>query len=91
MAIVGRLVFAAGMVGMIEAVHHPESLDSIHLSLRLLQICLIYINTPLVQHVLSEPRHFQVIQAAGWRGLTPLLYQHVNHFRTFRLDMSGCT
>src|SRR6266516_4326653 len=58
------------------------------LSLHLLQICLIYINTLLVQRVLAEPRHYQAMQPADWRGLTPLFYQHVNPYGTFRLDMN---
>src|SRR6266700_1006823 len=58
------------------------------LSLHLLQICLIYINTLLVQRVLAEPKHFQAMQPADWRGLTPLFYQHVNPYGTFRLDMN---
>jgi TnpA family transposase len=58
------------------------------LSLHLLQVCLIFINTPLVQRVLAEPKHFQAMQPADWRGLTPLFYQHVNPYGTFRLDMN---
>ncbi len=58
------------------------------LSLHLLEICLIYVNTLLIQRVLAEPRHFQAMQPADWRGLTPLFYQHINPYGTFRLDMN---
>jgi Tn3 transposase DDE domain len=62
--------------------------ELVALSLHLLQICLIYINTLLVQRVLAEPKHFQAMQPADWRGLTPLFYQHVNPYGIFRLDMN---
>jgi hypothetical protein len=58
------------------------------LSLHLLQICLIYINTLLLQQVFMDPKQMQMMQAADWRGLTPLFYQHINPYGTFRLDMN---
>jgi hypothetical protein len=42
----------------------------------------------MVQRVLAEPKQFQAMQPADWRGLTPLFYQHVNPYGTFRLDMN---
>jgi TnpA family transposase len=58
------------------------------LSLHLLQICLAYINTLLLQRVLADPKRMQMMQAADWRGLTPLFYQHINPYGIFRLDMN---
>ena len=58
------------------------------LSLHLLQICLVYINTLLLQRVLVDPKQMQMMQAADWRGFTPLFYQHINPYGTFRLNMN---
>ena len=44
------------------------------LALHLLQICLVYINTLMIQRVLTEP---------DW---TPLIYSHVTPYGTFRLE-----
>ena len=60
----------------------------IFLSLYPVPFVLEGLNTLLVQRVLAEPRHFQAMQAADWRALTPLFYQHVNPYGTFRLDMN---
>ncbi len=57
------------------------------LSLHLLQICLVYINTLMVQQVLSQPTWKDKLTVADYRGLSPLFYSHVNPYGTFRLDM----
>jgi len=58
------------------------------LSLHLLQICLVYINTLMIQKVLSEKQWFERMQAEDLRALTPLIWGHVNPYGIFRLDMS---
>ena len=58
------------------------------LSLHLLQICLVYINTLLIQQVLAEPKQFQQMKKEDLRALTPLIYSHVTPYGTFRLDLS---
>jgi TnpA family transposase len=58
------------------------------LSLYLLQVSLVYINTPMIQQVLLEPAWQGRLTAAALRTLTPLLWAHVNPFGTFTLDMS---
>lgn len=57
------------------------------LSLHLLQISLVYINTLLIQNILSEPAWRQRMTEEDWRGLTPLIYQHVNPYGRIELDM----
>lgn len=57
------------------------------LSMHLLQACLVYINTLMVQHVLAEPLWYDRMTEADWRGLTPLFYLHVNPYGRFDLDM----
>ena len=60
----------------------------IMLSLHLLQICLVYINTLMLQRVLADPCWSQGLTLTDRRALTPLIYGHVNPYGTFRLDLS---
>jgi len=57
------------------------------LSMHLLQACLVYINTLMVQEVLAEPKWLERMTEADWRGLTPLFYSHVTPYGQFDLDM----
>jgi TnpA family transposase len=59
------------------------------LALHLLQISLVYINTLMIQRVVTDPSWEQELTAEDRRGLTPLIYGHVNPYGTFRLDMSA--
>jgi TnpA family transposase/HPt (histidine-containing phosphotransfer) domain-containing protein len=54
----------------------------------LLQACLVYVNTLMVQEVLAEPKWYQRMTEADWRGLTPLFYLHVNPYGRFDLNMT---
>jgi Tn3 transposase DDE domain/Homeodomain-like domain len=58
------------------------------LALHLLQICLVYINTLMIQRVLTEPDWTQRMLPEDLRALTPLIYAHVTPYGTFRLDMN---
>ena len=58
------------------------------LSLHLLQICLIYVNTLMLQQVLETQQWKDRLTIPDYRGLTPLFYSHVNPYGTFRLDMN---
>jgi Tn3 transposase DDE domain len=57
------------------------------LALHLLQISLVYVNTLMIQRVLSEPSWSKKLTAEDLRALTPLIYGHVNPYGIFRLDM----
>jgi TnpA family transposase len=57
------------------------------LSLHLLQNCLVYINTLMIQKVLSQSKWFDLMAPADFRALTPLIYSHVNPYGHFNLDM----
>jgi TnpA family transposase len=59
---------------------------SVH-ALHLLQSCLVYINTLMLQRVLSEPEWMARMTPADRRGLTPLVWGHVSPYGTFDLDM----
>ena len=58
------------------------------LSLHLLQNCLVYINTIMLQNILSEQKWYDLMSPEDFRALTPLIYTHVNPYGTFRLNMS---
>lgn len=58
------------------------------LSLHLLQLCLVYINTILIQKVLNEPQWAKRMTPEDLRGLTPLIYNHVNPYGLFLLNMT---
>lgn len=57
------------------------------LSLHLLQICLVYVNTLMMQRVLTGPGWLEKMTEADMRGLTPLVWAHVNPYGTFSLDL----
>lgn len=57
------------------------------LALHLLQICLVYVNTLFIQEVLADPAWRSRMMPEDWRGLTPLIYHHVNPYGRIELDM----
>jgi TnpA family transposase len=57
------------------------------LALHLLQISLVYVNTLFIQEVLEEPAWRNRMTAEDWRGLTPLIYHHVNPYGRIELDL----
>lgn len=59
------------------------------LSLHLLQACLVYINTLMLQDMLAEPAWLGRMTAEDFRALSPLVYTHVNPYGTFALDMDA--
>jgi hypothetical protein len=59
------------------AVNNREDQEIAVLSLHLLQICMVYINTLLVQKVLEEQAWLEKMQPEDFRGLTPaVLWPH---------------
>jgi TnpA family transposase len=70
------------------AVNNKEDQEIAILSLHLLQICMVYVNTLLVQKVLSEKEWLDKMQPEDFRGLTPLFYGHVNPYGRLILDMA---
>ncbi len=58
------------------------------LCLHLLQLCLVYVNTLMIQDVLESPERSGILEAEDLRALTPLTYGHVNPYGPFSLDMS---
>ena len=58
------------------------------LALHLLQNCLVYINTLMIQEILSSSDWENKMLVEDYRALTPLIYQHVNPYGNFELDMN---
>jgi TnpA family transposase len=58
------------------------------LSLHLLQICLVYVNTLMIQQVLDEPGWLRRMKEEDLRALRPLIYAHINPYGIFELDMN---
>ncbi|WP_295452913.1 Tn3 family transposase, partial [uncultured Thiodictyon sp.] len=58
------------------------------LALHLLQASLVYANTLMLQQVREEPGWLERMQPEDRRGLSPLLYYHVNPYGSFELDMA---
>jgi TnpA family transposase len=69
------------------AVNNKEDQETAILALHLLQICMVYINTLLVQKVLSEEDWLDRMQSEDFRGLTPLFYGHINPYGRLVLNM----
>ena len=69
------------------ATNRVEEQELAVLALHLLQICLVYINTLFIQDVLADPAWRNRMTPDDWRGLTPLIYAHVNPYGRIELDM----
>jgi hypothetical protein len=57
-------------------------------ALHLLQSSLVYVNTRMVQSVLQQPRLQSSFSEVDHRGLTPLIYAHINPYGRFEVDLN---
>ncbi|TDC19328.1 hypothetical protein E1265_24100 [Streptomyces sp. 8K308] len=64
-----------------------EEVEMAALCLRILQASLVYINTLMLQDVLTEPRWSDLLTPADRRGLTPLFWTHVRPYGEVKPDM----
>ena len=58
------------------------------LALHLLQNCMVYINTLMLQQVLAQPKWANKLTPRDLAALTPLIWEHVNPYGRFELDMN---
>ena len=65
-----------------------ESQELSVLSLHLLQICLVYVNTLMIQSVLAQKHWQKRLTARDLQAITPLIFSHVNPYGLFKLDMT---
>jgi TnpA family transposase len=69
------------------ASNRQEDQELALLALHLLQIAMVYINTLMIQQVLTDDTWWARMTPEDLRALTPLLYAHVTPYGTFKLDM----
>ena len=67
--------------------NNPAELELSMLCLHLLQLSIVYINTLLLQQVLVESRWLPRLTLEDKRAITPLIYEHINPYGEFPLDM----
>lgn len=65
-----------------------EEQEIIALSLHLIQNSMVYVNTLLIQKILSEDEWKDRLQKEDYRAITPLIYLHINPYGEFNLDMT---
>ncbi len=58
------------------------------LALHLIQNCLVYINTLMLQQVLMQPHWQGRLTPRDEAALTPLIWEHINPYGRFDLDMN---
>jgi TnpA family transposase len=58
------------------------------LALHLIQNCMVYINTLMIQTMLAKPHWQGRLTPRDYAALTPLIWEHVNPYGRFELDMS---
>ena len=71
------------------ATNRVEDQEIAALALHLLQASLVYVNTRMMQSVLATPAWAGRLSQADYRGLTPLIYGHVNPYGRFDLDLEA--
>jgi TnpA family transposase len=59
------------------------------LALHLLQNCMVYINTSMLQQILAQPHWLGKLTGRDLGALTPLFWEHVNPYGRFELDMDA--
>jgi TnpA family transposase len=59
------------------------------LALHLLQNCMVYVNTLMLQQILAQPHWAGRLTPRDLAALTPLIWEHVNPYGRFDLDMNA--
>jgi len=67
------------------ATNRRDEQETTMLALHLLQNTLVYINTMMIQRVLSETAWATRLTPKDFRALTPLIYGHISPYGTFHL------
>ena len=79
--------FFYGKLGEINS-NDPDEQELSILCLHLLQACAVYINTLLIQEILSDPYWRNKLTPEDYRALSPLIHSHFNPYGTFLLDLA---
>jgi TnpA family transposase len=70
------------------ATNRGEDQELSVLALHLVQQCLVYVNTLMIQKVTSQDHWRNIFTEEDYRALCPLFYSHVNPYGMFELDMN---
>jgi TnpA family transposase len=76
-----------GKLGRLSSNNKEEQELSV-VCLHLLQVCMVYINTIIIQEILSEPFWVNKLSTEDKRALTPLMHSHINPYGLFPLDLT---
>ena len=71
------------------ASNRHEDHDISMLALHLIQNCMVYVNTLMIQRVLAHPPWQGKLTPRDYAALTPLIWEHVNPYGRFDLDMNA--
>jgi hypothetical protein len=71
------------------ATNRLEDQEATMLGLHLPQNCMVYVNTLMLQRVLSEPIWLERMGSNERRAMIPRFWGHVNPYGTFQLDMTA--
>jgi len=55
-------------------------------ALHLVQNCMVYVNTQMYQNIVSKGNWQAKLTPEDLRGITPLIYNHVNPYGRFEID-----
>ncbi|BCA93732.1 hypothetical protein TUM19329_00930 [Legionella antarctica] len=83
---VSKFIFY-GRAGEISSNHEKAQTLSV-MSLHLLQLSMVYINTLMIQQIIEDHGLKEILTKEDKRALTPLIYEHVNPYGLFPLDLS---
>jgi TnpA family transposase len=76
-----------GKLGEISS-NNKEEQELAIVCLHLLQVCMVYINTLLIQEVLSDQNLYNKLTKEDKRAITPLIHSHINPYGLFPLDLN---
>ena len=71
------------------ATNRLEDQEIAVLALHLLQTCLVYVNTRMLQSVLVGPTWATRMTADDHRALSPLGHAHINPYGRFEIDLGS--
>ena len=83
---VSKFIFY-GRAGEISSNHEKAQTLSVQ-SLHLLQLSMVYMNTMMIQKIIKDRQLTNKLTAEDKRALTPLIYEHINPYGLFPLDLS---
>lgn len=75
-----------GKAGEISS-NRPEEQEAAAFSLHLLQSAMVYVNSRMIQSVIGDPAWQVRLSEEDYRGLTPLIYSHINPYGRVELNM----